>query len=69
MFEVLMREHVLSSIEVFDLPTGQEYVKKSKKRYFGNKDQAKEGLLASKICDNIRGHTSFLTFANYYPME
>jgi hypothetical protein len=69
MFEVLMREHIMTSIELFDLPTGQEYVKKSKKRYYGNKEKEEDGLLASKICDNIRGHTSFLTFANLYPSE
>ena len=68
MFEVLMREHVLKKVTLFDLPTGSEYAKRTKKRSYGQAAGMDcDGILTSRISDTIRGHTSFLVFANFYP--
>jgi tRNA (adenine57-N1/adenine58-N1)-methyltransferase len=64
MFEVLVREHDIARIDVQDIPQGTGYVKLKKKRFF-NDDSS--GLLGTRIKKEVRGHTSFLTFATFYP--
>jgi hypothetical protein len=64
MFEVLQRAHDVRRIEQISLPTTGDYVKPGLKRGLHIDDQ---GILTTSILSEVRGHTSFLTFATIFP--
>jgi tRNA (adenine57-N1/adenine58-N1)-methyltransferase len=68
MFEVLVRDHDVKLVSVCSLPTSKE-TKKLKRKWISGNDltEGEEGVLASRIVEKVRGHTSYLTFATIVP--
>ena len=70
MFEVLMRDHIIKQIQLYDLPKSKDEPSiKRRKRTFYDQDASHSGIsiLSSCIVPKVRGHTSFLTFATLLP--
>ncbi|KAI8894995.1 tRNA methyltransferase complex GCD14 subunit-domain-containing protein [Globomyces pollinis-pini] len=62
MFEVLSRPHEFRKVEAFDIPTDATSIQKKRKL-----TENDPGVYTSRIATQVRGHTSYLTFATLLP--
>ncbi|KAJ3318587.1 tRNA (adenine(58)-N(1))-methyltransferase catalytic subunit trmt61a [Boothiomyces sp. JEL0866] len=63
--QVTRREHNVRKIQILKLPTDNKSVNRLKRP---NEDEI-DGILATRIKAEVRGHTSFLTFAVLLPQD